>query len=135
LDFRAEHRVFENGPPLEQVILLQHVANLAARAGHRDAVDQYGAFGRFQNPGDQRQQGALAATALADDRDKLACRDRQRNVFERLGLAFQAEIAQADVAQLDLRDAGPSLWLHGLLGLVREVAQHQVCELHPLRSF
>ena len=35
LDFGAEHRVLEDRAPLEQVVLLQHVADLAARPGDR----------------------------------------------------------------------------------------------------
>ena len=103
LDLGAEHGVLQDGAPLEQVVLLQHVADLAGRPGDRRAVDQHGAVGRLEDAGDQRQQRALAAAALADDGDELARRDRERDVLERLGLALEAEIAQADVAQLDLR--------------------------------
>ena len=132
LDFRAQHRVFEDGAPLEQIILLQHVADLAARPGHRLAVDQHGAAGRLEDAGDQRQQRALAAAALADDGDELAGRDRDRDALERLGLALEAEIAQADVAQLDLGRGGNCRCRHGSLRLVGELGEHQVLELHAL---
>ena len=35
-------------------------------------------------------------------------RDRERDALERLGLALQAEVAQADVAQLHLRRPAPA---------------------------
>jgi hypothetical protein len=54
LDFRAEQRVVEDGAPLEQIVLLQHVADLAARPGDRRAVDQHTAFGGLDDAGDQR---------------------------------------------------------------------------------
>src|SRR5579883_345431 len=107
LDLGAEQGVVEDRSPLEQVILLQHVADLAARPGDRRAVDQHLAAGRAQDAGDEREEGALAAAALADDGDELARRHPERDVLERLGLAVAAEIAQRDVAQLDLgRGAG-----------------------------
>ena len=135
LDFGAEHRVLEDGAPLEQVILLQHVADLAARPGDRLAVDQHRAVGRRENSGDQRQQRALAAAALPDDGDELARGDRERDAFERLGLAFEAEVAQVDVAQLDLRRSGAAgcRCLHGSLRLAGELGEHQVLILHALR--
>src|SRR5207245_1289579 len=80
------------GSPLEQIVLLQHVADLAARAGHGLAVHEHRAVGRHENAGDQRQQRALAAAALADDRDEFAGRNRDRDVLERLGLALETEI-------------------------------------------
>jgi hypothetical protein len=39
LNFRAQDRVLENGTPLEQVILLQHIADLAAWPGDRLTVE------------------------------------------------------------------------------------------------
>ena len=59
LDFSAEQRVVEDGSPLEQVVLLQHVADLAGRPRHRHAVDQHFAFGRLDDAGDHRQQVLL----------------------------------------------------------------------------
>jgi hypothetical protein len=93
LDFGAQHGVVEDGAPLEQIILLQHVADLAARAGDRLAVDQHVASGRLQDAGDQRQQRALAAAALPDDGDELAGRNRKRDVAQRRGLASEGEVA------------------------------------------
>ena len=76
LDFGAEHRIFEDRAPLEQVVLLQHVADLAARTGDGLAVHQHRAVGRHEDAGNQRQQRALAAAALSDDRNELAWCDR-----------------------------------------------------------
>src|SRR5262249_37562456 len=81
LDFSAQHGVVEDGAPFEQVVLLQHVADLAAGAGDGLAVDQHGAAGRLQDSGDQRQQRALAAAALADDGGELAGCNLQRDVL------------------------------------------------------
>src|SRR5215467_306553 len=67
LDLGTQYRVVQNGAPLEQIVLLQHVADLAARARDRPAVDQHGTSRRLQDARDERQQGALAAAALADD--------------------------------------------------------------------
>src|SRR5215831_14331810 len=106
LDFRAQHRVLEDGAPFEQVILLQHVADLAARPGHRLTVEEYCALGRHEDARDQRQECALAAAALPDDGNEFARRNRDRDVLERLGFALETEIPQVDVAQLDLRRGG-----------------------------
>src|SRR5438477_345585 len=81
-----------------------------------------------------RRQRALAATALADDSHELAGGDRERNVLERLGLAFKAEIAQADAEQLDLGPTGADgcRCRHGSLRLVGEFGEHERFELHAL---
>ena len=98
LNLRAQDGVFKDCPPLEEIVLLEHVADLAVRSGHLRAVDEYGAFRRCDNAGYQGEQGALAASAWPDDRDELAGNDRQRDVLEGFGFAFKHEVAQSDIA-------------------------------------
>src|SRR4051812_12767143 len=88
LDLGADQRIFKNGTPFEQIVLLQHVADLAARSGDGLAVDQHLPLGRLDDSRDQRQQRTLAAAALADDGDELTRRDRKRDVLQRFGLAL-----------------------------------------------
>src|SRR5216683_6044247 len=134
LDLRAENGVVEDRAPFEQIVLLQHVADLTARPGDRAPVEQDRALGGLEDTGDQRQERALAAAALADDGDELAGCDRQRDALERLGLALAAEIAQPDVAQFDLarRRAAVCRGLHGSLRLAGELRRDQVGEFHAL---
>src|SRR5580700_4736941 len=96
LDFSAEEGIVQDRPPLEQIILLQHVADLTARPGHRLAVEQYRSFGRLENAGDQREQRALAASTLANDGNELARENRKRDVLERFRFTFASKIAQVD---------------------------------------
>jgi hypothetical protein len=44
---------------------------------------QQGALGGRRQPGDQVEQGGLAAARVADQRDKLALGDRQVDVLQR----------------------------------------------------
>src|SRR6516165_6162333 len=75
LDFGAEYRVLQDRAPFEQIVLLQHVADLAVGAGDRLAVQQNRTVSRLENSGNEREQRALAASALADDGDELTGRD------------------------------------------------------------
>src|SRR5262245_38547831 len=77
LDFSAEHRVLQDRAPFEQIVLLQHVPDLAVGASDRLAIQQNHTVGRLENSGNEREQRALAASALADDGDKLTRRDRE----------------------------------------------------------
>ncbi len=80
LDFSAKHRILQNCPPFEQIILLQHVADFAIGAANRPAIDQHLALRRREYSGDQGQQRALTAAAGADDGDELPRGDGERNV-------------------------------------------------------
>ena len=79
------------------------------------------------------KERALAAPALADNGDEFARRDRESDILERLGLAFPAEIAHIEAAQLDLRRSAPPALgiLHGvrfkrLVGFAGEIGKDQV---------
>src|SRR5260370_40166532 len=85
---------------------MQHIGDLAVRAGDRPSVEKDGAACRLENSGDQGQQRALAAPALSDDGDELAGSDRERDASERFNLALAAKVAQRDVPDLDLRRNG-----------------------------
>src|SRR5437868_8680931 len=96
LDFGAQHGVLQDRAPLEQIVLLQHIADRAVGAGDGLAVHQNCAVGGLENSGNEREQRALAASALADDGVEFTGRDRERYVPERFGLALPPEVAQAD---------------------------------------
>ncbi len=49
LNFGAEHGIVQDRAPLEQIVLLEHVADLAARTRDRLAVEQDRAIGGVQN--------------------------------------------------------------------------------------
>src|SRR5260370_36700142 len=108
-------------------MLRERIAGVQAGGGYRVAIDEHRAGGRYENAGDQRQQRALAAAALANDGDELAGLNRDRDVLERFGLALEAEIPQVDVAQLDL---GPGR-RHGSLSLGEELGDDEIGKFHP----
>src|SRR5690606_36227422 len=89
--------------------LLQHVADARIRLDDGLAVDHDRARGGRDQPGDQRQQRALAAAALPDEADEFARRQGERHIGKRTGFAFRREVAQTDLAQLDLGRRGRRL--------------------------
>src|SRR5712692_7720383 len=125
LDFSAEQGIVQDRPPLEQIILLQHVADLAARPGDRLAVEQNRSLGRLEDARDQREQRALAASALANDGNELARENRKRDVLERLRFAFASKITKVDITQLHL-GLGGQRRLHGSLHLAGELGEDQI---------
>ena len=75
---------------VEQHVLLQHDADLAAQPGgielgDVDAVEQHLAGVRAVEALDRLGQRRLAGTRSADDADHFARRDRQRDVAQRVG--------------------------------------------------
>ncbi len=89
----------------EQHGVLRHEADRAAhalgiRARDVDAVDEHAAFGRIVEAQQQLERRALAGTGRADERDRLAGLDREREIVERQ--AFGARrIAETHVLELD----------------------------------
>ena len=88
-------------PLLEQNVSLQLPQNMG-RPDNR-TIDQYRAPGWRQDPRDQRQKRALAATALADDGDELTGLNRQGNAAQCFRLLLGAEIVQYNVPQFHFR--------------------------------
>ena len=83
----AEHDVLGHRPPRQQQVLLEHVADVAGRAGDFPAVEENTARGRADESRDDVEQRALAAARGADDRDELALVDLERGRGERRSLA------------------------------------------------
>jgi hypothetical protein len=103
LNLRTQHRVVQDRAPLEQVVLLQHVAHARRRPRDGRAVHADPPGRRLQDARDQGQQRALAAAGLPDQADELARAQPQVDAVERLRLAGRGEVAQRDVAQLHAR--------------------------------
>ena len=103
LDLHAEDDVVEHGAPRQQQILLQHVADAADGAGCVGAVDQHAAAGRFQKPGDDVEDRALAAARRADQADETALRNRQRHRRQRRERAVRRPEGHADLVEAKLR--------------------------------
>src|SRR5262249_36418143 len=83
VDFQTELDVTQHRAPWQQTKLLKHHATVAARRIYGLRIHQHFAAVRGQQPGDDSNQGRLAATAWAEQRDKLVLPDRQRDVIER----------------------------------------------------
>src|SRR3954452_9765709 len=103
LDFHAENGVVEHGSPRQQKILLQHVADAADRAGGVAAIAHPAAGARLEQPGDDVENGALAAPRWPDQADETALRDRQRDRGQRLEDAGRRLERHADAINVKLR--------------------------------
>ena len=89
----AEHDVLEHGPPRQEQVLLQHIADIAGVPGDLDAIDQHPPGRRRNDPGDEVEQRALAAAGRSDDRNELAGADREVGRRERQRVAELARQA------------------------------------------
>src|SRR5262249_44147918 len=75
--------IARDGEPRHQARLLEHHRDLVARAVDHPAVERRTAAARRIEPGEQAQQRALAAAALAQHRDQLALGEREIDRAER----------------------------------------------------
>ena len=104
---RAEHAldaevdVLEAGQPRQQRMVLEHDGALRAGPGDLAVGAQQHAVRRPGQPGDQVQQGRLAAARVADQRDELALRDAQVDVAQRLEAALRRLEGLLDVGDVD----------------------------------
>jgi hypothetical protein len=80
----AEDHVIEHGSPRQQHILLQHVADEADHAADPGAVKIDFAARRFDQPGDDIEDGRLAAAGRPEDADESPARDVDRHVVDRI---------------------------------------------------
>ena len=88
LHLQPQRDIVEHGAPGEEQVFLGHVAEPgeALLGAERLAVDQdFAAVGRVE-PGDQVEQGALAAAGGPDERDEFAVGDIERDIVERADL-------------------------------------------------
>src|SRR5213076_1804367 len=72
--------VLQRRPPWHEAVGLEHVAGAAVDSGQRRAEHRHRSAARRQQAGGDVEQGALAATGRADDRDELARTDGERDV-------------------------------------------------------
>src|SRR5579884_406923 len=93
---RQQHVVLHR-PPVEQRVALEDDAEVGEWTADGTAPDDDPAAGRGRQPGDEHEQGALAAAGRPDDRDELALAQREAHVVEGGETAFARPI--------DLRDA------------------------------
>ena len=95
-------------PREERVVdILEHDDPVVAGPGQRLAVEPDPAFGRRQESGDDVEQRALAATALADEAEKLAFADPDVDVAQHIvpaGTGLEPVPADIDVQPRQLAD-------------------------------
>ena len=80
---KREPNVLPRRQPRHEPRLLEHNANIATGSGHSLAPQRQAAVGRPLDPGDDPQQGSLAAARSADQDNSLVLADREINVVER----------------------------------------------------
>ena len=98
----AQHRA-----PVEQQIALKRETEIGIRAVDDFTVNPHFPDGCFQQPGNKRQKGALAATAGAENGQKLAAADLQIGAFQRHDLlAVLTGECLSDAVDLDQRFSG-----------------------------
>src|SRR5690606_40177912 len=97
-DFESQKAVAQDGAPAEEIIALQHVADVARRALYCLPLDQDPPARGTDQAADERKQGALAAAARSYDADELAPGHIVGDVAEGMGFALRSvEIGRAHV--------------------------------------
>src|SRR6185436_1937904 len=79
-----EHDIAKHGEPGKQGRILKHYQTMAAGPGHDLIVGEHAALVGYGQPGDDVEQGRLAATARTDQTDELAPVDRELDVVQGL---------------------------------------------------
>ena len=79
---QREAYILLHGQPWHKPRLLEHHANVATGSSHRIASQRQFAGGRLLDPGNDPQQGSLAAARSADQDHGLVLVDREINVVE-----------------------------------------------------
>jgi hypothetical protein len=115
-----EPHVLIGGEPRQQRVVLEHDAAVRPRLVHFAILEQDHSRGRRKQPGDDVEQGRLAATGMADDGNELAAIELQRNLVEHFGRLRAALEALAD--QLDGQIGLRHCWLHQLAAVPRVTA-------------
>ena len=102
LEFEPERHVADDGPPGEEVVLLEDEPAVEAGGAGGLAVDQQLTGGRVLQAVDGAQQGGLATAAGAEQGDELSGLDRQVDLGQcHQGVAAAGELL-GEVARLDL---------------------------------
>ena len=112
LELTAELDVLHHRQPgVEAVVLKDHGA-VDSRAVHWLTVEQDFSTAECFQPGDDAQQGGLAAARCADKGDEFVCLDIQADSLQRLDLALLADESLAHLLNADLGVAH-ACFLHG----------------------
>ncbi len=91
LDFQAEQGIGTDAPPLQEIILLEHVANRAA--------DVNASFGRGKLPCQHGKNCGFAAARRSDNGYKFARLDGKAQMRHSRGFSADAVVAEADILQ------------------------------------
>src|SRR5947208_6227937 len=105
LDLHRKENVGEHGAPVEQHVALEDDGHVADRAVDRRTSDYHCPGGRCNQPGNEHQQGALAATARSHDGYELARGDGKVDFGQRVNFAAGADVALGHAGNLD-RNSG-----------------------------
>ena len=81
-DFQSKQHVAVNGAPVQQAVLLQHIADVAGDALDLFPLDIHGAGRGLQQPGQNGQQRGFAAAAGPHDAHELALVHGKRYVLK-----------------------------------------------------
>ncbi len=114
-DAQRQRHVLAHRQPGQQVGRLEHDADIARGAGDRPAVERGLAAVMVVEPGQDAQQGRLAAARGTDDADELTVPDVEIDVGQRVDAA--AGIGLAEAADADEDRAAPpraAAWRRGL---------------------
>ena len=91
LDFQAEQGIGTDAPPLQEIILLEHVANRAA--------DVNAPFGRGKLSCQHGKNRGFAAARRPDNGYKFARLDGKAQMRHSRGFSADAVVAEADILQ------------------------------------
>ena len=108
----AEHLVHRDGDvavdgqPRQQRVVLEHDGTVGARVVDHLAFEEDLAAGRLQQAAQDVEQGRLAASRMADQRDELALLDAQVHVAQHFRRHLAAAEAHADLFELEIGLSG-----------------------------
>ena len=82
-NLQAKQHVLPHGAPFQQIILLQHIADMGAGTGHRLTRHHHPPRRRGQRAGDDRKQGGFATAAGTHQAVKIPLFHRKRDILQR----------------------------------------------------
>ena len=71
-NFQSEQYILADGAPFQQIVLLQHIADMRRNSLHRFTADGHLSGGGRKQTRDNGQKGGFSATARSDDAVKIA---------------------------------------------------------------
>jgi hypothetical protein len=98
----AEPDVLVHGQPWQQAVVLEHHRAIRSRRVHLAVLEQHAAHGGVGQACDDVEQGRLAATGMADDRDVFALVDGEIDILQHLRGGCAAGENLVDMVELQI---------------------------------